>query len=154
MPAQTHGRVRNGFHIQATSAAILRNYNKSPCNNNSNCYKGFCCGKSIQPEGIRPRPCRRGLCSFTPNRGHKRSLALGGIGPRSARIKRAISRRVENRNRMPLGYVPSATRPPASDLNGSWPTAGAICHNSQCPCCLITVTKNHPRNVCLGSCKR
>jgi len=175
MPAQTHGRVRNGFHIFATSSSFKKNLNPPPCDTTDACYKAYCCGPAIQPFGIRPRGCKRGgLCSFTPNRGRKRALALGGVGSRSSTIKRAITRRVENRNQMSVGYVPSATRPRNSAV---WPTANAICKPVgtcsisgydtksactsgggvwtpiSCPCCTITVTKNHPRNVCLGTCQ-
>ena len=152
MPAQTHGRVRNGFHIFANSRGRLTNLNQVPCNTNDACYKAYCCGPAIQPFGIRPRGCKRGgLCAFTPNKGRKRALALGGVGSRSSIIKRAITRRVENRNQMPTGYKPSATY-----LNDE-PTANAICTHTQtgdhCTCCTITMTKNHPRNACLGTCQ-
>jgi len=151
MPAQTHGRVRNGFHIFATSSSIKKNLNPTPCDTNPACDKAYCCGPAIQPLNLNPRSCKRsGLCSFTPNRGRKRALALGGVGSRSAVTKRAISRRVENRNKMSPGYVPSKFPPPRNATE--WPTKNAIC-NQPCPCCLITMTKNHPRNVCLGTCQ-
>ena len=150
MPAQTHSRVRNGFHILANSRGRLTNLNGPPCNTAAQCEKAYCCGPAIQPASSKPRGCRRGLCSFTPNRGRKRALALGGVGSRSAATKRAISRRVENRNKMAAGYVPSATRPRNAT---EWPTKNATC-KTPCPCCLITMTKNHPRNACLGSCAR
>ena len=150
MPAQTHSRVRNGFHILANSRGRLTNLNGPPCNTAAQCEKAYCCGPAIQPLSSKPRGCRRGLCSFTHNRGRKRALALGGVGSRSAATKRAISRRVENRNKMAPGYVPSATRPRNMK---EWPTKNAIC-KTPCPCCLITMTKNHPRNACLGSCAR
>ena len=150
MPAQTHSRVRNGFHILANSRGRLTNLNGPPCNTAAQCEKAYCCGPAIQPTSSKPRGCRRGLCSFTPNRGRKRALALGGVGSRSAATKRAISRRVENRNKMAAGYVPSATRPRNAT---EWPTKNATC-KTPCPCCLITMTKNHPRNACLGSCAR
>ncbi len=150
MPAQTHSRVRNGFHILANSRGRLTNLNGPPCNTAAQCKKAYCCGPAIQPLSSKPRGCRRGLCSFTPNRGRKRALALGGVGSRSAATKRAISRRVENRNKMAAGYVPSATRPRNMK---EWPTKNATC-DTPCPCCLITMTKNHPRNACLGSCAR
>ena len=150
MPAQTHSRVRNGFHILANSRGRLTNLNGPPCNTAAQCEKAYCCGPAIQPTSSKPRGCRRGLCSFTPNRGRKRALALGGVGSRSAATKRAISRRVENRNKMAPGYVPSATRPRNMK---EWPTKNATC-KTPCPCCLITMTKNHPRNACLGSCAR
>ena len=150
MPAQTHSRVRNGFHILANSRGRLTNLNGPPCNTAAQCEKAYCCGPAIQPLSSKPRGCRRGLCSFTHNRGRKRALALGGVGSRSAATKRAISRRVENRNKMAPGYVPSATRPRNAT---EWPTKNATC-KTPCPCCLITMTKNHPRNVCLGSCVR
>ena len=150
MPAQTHSRVRNGFHILANSRGRLTNLNGPPCNTAAQCEKAYCCGPAIQPLSSKPRGCRRGLCSFTPNRGRKRALALGGVGSRSAATKRAISRRVENRNKMAAGYVPSATRPRNAT---EWPTKNATC-KTPCPCCLITMTKNHPRNSCLGSCAR
>ena len=155
MPAQTHGRARNGFHIFATSSSIKKNLNQAPCDTTAACDKSYCCGPAIQPFGMQPRGCKRGgLCSFTPNRGRKRALALGGIGSRSSIIKRAITRRVQNRNQMAVHYVPSATRPRNAKL---WPTANAICKNTQtgnhCTCCTITMTKNHPRNACLGTCQ-
>jgi len=150
MPAQTHSRVRNGFHILANSRGGLTNLNGPPCNTAAQCEKAYCCGPAIQPLSSKPRGCRRGLCSFTHNRGRKRALALGGVGSRSAATKRAISRRVENRNKMAPGYVPSATRPRNMK---EWPTKNATC-DTPCPCCLITMTKNHPRNACLGSCAR
>ena len=150
MPAQTHGRVRNGFHILANSRGRLTNLNKPPCNTDAQCEKAYCCGPAIQPSSSKPRGCRRGLCSFTPNRGRKRALALGGVGSRSSAVKRAITRRVQNRNQMAPGYTPSATRPRNAT---EWPTKNASCETS-CPCCLITMTKNHPRNACLGSCAR
>jgi len=150
MPAQTHGRARNGFHILANSRGRLTNLNQSPCDENAACEKAYCCGPAIQPFNMRPRGCKRGgLCAFIPNRGRKRALALGGVGSRSSTIKRAISRRVENRNQMAPGYVPSATRPRNAT---EWPTKNATC-DTNCPCCLITMTKNHPRNACLGSCQ-
>ena len=99
MPAQTHGRARNGFHIFATSSSFKKNLNPPPCDTTAACNKAYCCGPAIQPSGMQPGGCKRGgLCSFTPNRGRKRALALGGIGSRSSTIKRAITRRVENRN--------------------------------------------------------
>ena len=149
MPAQTHSRVRNGFHILANSRGRLTNLNGPPCNTAAQCEKAYCCGPAIQPVSSKPRGCRKGLCSFTPNRGRKRALALGGVGSRSAATKRAISRRVENRNKMATGYVPSATRPRNAT---EWPTKNATC-KTPCPCCLITMTKNHPRNACMGTCK-
>ena len=94
MPAQTHGRARNGFHIFATSSSFKKNLNPPPCDTAGVCDKSYCCGPAIQPFGIRPRGCKRGLCSFTPNRGRKRALALGGVGSRSSIIKRAITRSV------------------------------------------------------------
>ncbi len=154
MPAQTHGRVRNGFHILANSRGRLTNLNNPPCNTASSCEKAYCCGPAIQPSNSKPRGCRRGLCSFTPNRGRKRALALGGVGSRSSAVKRAITRRVQNRNQMAPGYTPSATQPRnATD----WPTKDAVCTDTQtdgkCACCLITMTKNHPRNACMGTCQ-
>jgi len=154
MPAQTHGRARNGFHILANSRGRSTNLNQAPCDTDAACEKAYCCGPAIQPLGMKPQGCKRGLCSFTPNRGRKRALALGGIGSRSSIIKRAITRRVENRNQMPKNYVPSATRPRNAT---EWPTVNAICKNTQtcdhCTCCTITMTKNHPRNACLGTCQ-
>jgi len=152
MPAQTHGRARNGFHIFATSSSFKKNLNPPPCDTAGVCDKSYCCGPAIQPFGIRPRGCKRGLCSFTPNRGRKRALALGGVGSRSSIIKRAITRRVENRNQMAPGYTPSAIKPRSAR---QWPTANATCKNTptNCACCTITMTKNHPRNACLGSCQ-
>ena len=154
MPAQTHGRVRNGFHILANSRGRLTNLNKPPCNTDAQCEKAYCCGPAIQPSSSKPRGCRRGLCSFTPNRGRKRALALGGVGPRSSIVKRAISRRVQNRNQMAPGYTPSATQPRTMK---QWPTKNAVCTDTQtdgkCACCLITMTKNHPRNACMGTCQ-
>jgi len=144
MPAQTHGRVQNGFHIFANSKGSLINLHGNPCNNVAACEKAFCCGPALQPKNRRPRGCKNGLCSFTPNTGQKRSIALGGIGSRSAIVKRAISRRVQNRNQKPIGYVPSAQRPSSSYVNKSWPTENAICSdtaqtNGGCACCLITL---------------
>ncbi len=176
MPAQTHGRVRNGFHILANSRGRLTNLNKPPCNTDAQCEKAYCCGPAIQPSSSKPRGCRRGLCSFTPNRGRKRALALGGVGSRSSAVKRAITRRVQNRNQMAPGYTPSATQPRNAT---EWPTKNAICEikgycsnpiyttetacndatgavwtpTQPCPCCLITMTKNHPRNACMGTCQ-
>jgi len=153
MPAQTHGRARNGFHILANSRGRLTNLNQSPCDTNAACEKAYCCGPAIQPFGIRPRGCKRGLCSFTPNHGRKRALALGGVGSRSSIIKRAITKRVENRNQMPIHYIPSAIRPRNAT---EWPTVNAICTthpDGHCTCCTITMTKNHPRNACLGTCQ-
>ncbi len=155
MQARTHGRARNGFHMLANSRARLTNLNQAPCDTNAACEKAYCCGPAIPPLNMRPRGCKRGgLCAFTPNRGRKRALALGGVGSRSSTIKRAITRRVENRNQMPKNYVPSATRPRNAT---EWPTVNAICKNTQtgdhCTCCTITMTKNHPRNVCLGTCQ-
>ena len=49
---------------------------------------------------MKPVSCKRGLCSFTSQLGRKRALALGGVGPRSAIIKRAISRRVQTKNQL------------------------------------------------------
>ena len=154
MPAQTHSRVRNGFHILANSRGRLTNLNGPPCNTAAQCEKAYCCGPAIQPVSSKPRGCRRGLCSFTPNRGRKRALALGGVGSRSSAVKRAITRRVQNRNQMSPGYTPSATQPRnATD----WPTKDAVCTDTQtggkCACCLITMTKNHPRNACMGTCQ-
>ena len=150
MPAQTHGRARNGFHILANSRGRLTNLNQAPCDTNAACDKAYCCGPAIQPVGMKPQGCRRGLCSFIPNRGRKRALALGGVGSRSSIIKRAITKRVENRNQMPTGYKPSA-------IYLDEPTANAICTHTQtdghCTCCTITMTKNHPRNACLGTCQ-
>jgi len=158
MPAQTHGRARNGFHIFATSSSRKKNLNPPPCDTTAACDKSYCCGPAIQPFGMQPRGCKRGgLCSFTPNRGRKRALALGGVGSRSSIIKRAITRRVQNRNQMSVGYVPSAPRPNYAYVNTDWPTANATCTHTQtgdhCTCCTITMTKNHPRNACLGSCQ-
>jgi hypothetical protein len=152
MPAQTHSRVRNGFHILANSRGRLTNLNKAPCNTAEACNKAYCCGPALQTQGMRPKGCRKGLCSFTPNTGRKRSLALGGVGSRSSTIKRAITRRVENRNQMPKNYIPSAIQPRGEK---EWPTKNAVCKTEgPCACCTITMTKNHPRNSCLGSCKQ
>jgi len=151
MPAQTHSRVRNGFHILANSRGRLTNLNKGPCNNNDACEKAHCCGPALQPQGMRPQGCKKGLCSLHPNKGRKRSLALGGVGSRSSAIKRAITRRVENRNQMPKNYTPSAIQPRSEKV---WPTKNAVCKTDSCACCTITMTKNHPRNICLGSCNQ
>ena len=61
MPAQTHGRVRNGFHIQAPSRSVSKNLFKPPCDSNPACDRGFCCGTPIQPAGMKPQGCRRGV---------------------------------------------------------------------------------------------
>ena len=152
MPAQTHGRARNGFHILANSRGRSTNLNQAPCDTDAACEKAYCCGPAIQPAGMKPQGCRRGLCSFTHNRGRKRALALGGVGSRSSIIKRVITRRVENRNQMPENYVPSAIKPRNEAF---WPTKNAKCDTAgSCACCTITMTKNHPRNACLGSCKQ
>ena len=144
MPAQTHGRARNGFHILANSRGRLTNLNQAPCDTNAACEKAYCCGTAIQPAGMKPQGCRRGLCSFTHNRGRKRALALGGIGSRSSTIKRAITRRVQNRNQMPAGYEPSATKPRNAK---EWPTKDAVV--SPLPCHHITVPKINDRDVSL-----
>ena len=145
MPAQTHGRARNGFHILANSRGRLTNLNKAPCDTDAACEKAYCCGPAIQPAGMKPQGCRRGLCSFTHNRGRKRALALGGVGSRSSTIKRAITRRVQNRNQMPVGYEPSATKPRNAK---EWPTKDAVV--SPLPCHHITVPKINDRDVSLG----
>jgi hypothetical protein len=46
-------------------------------------------------------------------------------------------------------YEPSASKPRNAT---EWPTKNATC-KTRCACCTITMTKNHPRNACLGSCK-
>jgi len=144
MPAQTHGRTLNGFNIFPKISGKTVNLE---------CEKSFCCGPALQPLNMRPQGRKRGLCSFVRNTGRKRSLALGGIGSRSSATKRAITRRVENRNQMSPLYKPSAIQPRGTDV---WPTKNATCINvkGKCACCLITLTKNHPRNMCLGSCNK
>jgi hypothetical protein len=149
MPAQTHGRARNGFHILANSRGRLTNLNQAPCDTDAACDKAYCCGPAIQTLNSKPRERRRGLCSFTKNCGRDRALALGGIGSRSSTIKRAITRRVENRNQMSPEYEPSASKPRNAT---EWPTKNATC-KTRCACCTITMTKNWSRNACLGSCK-
>ena len=49
MPAQTHGRARNGFHIFATSSSFKKNLNPPPCDTTAACDKSYCCGPAIQP---------------------------------------------------------------------------------------------------------
>ena len=150
MPAQTHSRVRNGFHILANSRGRLINLNKSPCDKNSACEKAYGCGPALQPTNMRPGKCKRGLCAFLPTKGRDRALALGGVGSRSSTVKRAITRRVQNRNQMPTGYTPSATKPKNQT---SWPSKNSTCSINPCACCTITMTKPHPRNACLGGCQ-
>ena len=143
MPAQTHNRVRNGFHILAKSRGRLTNLNKKPCDNNKICEKAYCCGPALQPKGMKPAGCKRGLCSFVPQAGRKRASALGGIGSRSAITKRVISRRVQYKNQMPPGYIPTAQRPTVSYTNKEWPTKNAICKDADthggCACCLTNI---------------
>lgn len=134
MPSQTHGRVRNGFHIFANSKGQSSNLNHSPCDKNSACEKAYCCGPAIQPHSSKPRERTRGLCSFVKNSGRDRALALGGIGSRSSAVKRAITRRVQNRNQKAPGYVPSASQPRNAT---QWPTKNSVCE-VKCSCCITT----------------
>ena len=152
MPIQTHGRVKNGRHILPRNNGQLRNLNNPPCNKNEKCDKDFCCGKSIQPIKIRPVSSKSRLLSFKHKRGRKRASALGGVGSRSAMIKRAISRRVQYKNQMPPGYVPSSQKPNNNMVNQHWPTQNAICKDLSthggCACCVTNIITRNKSGCC------
>ena len=93
MPAQTHGRVRNGFDIFPKSKSVSKNNHKGKCANNKSCEKGFCCGKPLQPNKMQPSSSFRRLISSS--RDHRKKATNVVIG-RSAAAKRAIARRACN----------------------------------------------------------
>ena len=91
MPAQTHGRVRNGFNIQPRAKVISKNLKKPPCNNNSKCETAHACGKPLQPLKMRPS----GLTRFRVSSGcHNSKKSSNVVIGRSAAAKRAINKRV------------------------------------------------------------
>ena len=104
MPALTHGRVKNGFNQY--SRIINMKTAKDPKTGRS--Y--MCCatgGKAILPTKYNnySNGCFKGNCRVPTGTisNIDRSIASGGIGSRSFATKRAIARRVQNRNQLPKG---------------------------------------------------
>ena len=94
MPALTHGRVVNGFNQYARSIT----YSKKKCGG-----PGICCGKPLQPTKYNVYTKGRNSSRIRNRENPKtdRAISLGGIGSRSFGTRRAIARRVQNRNQMP-----------------------------------------------------
>ena len=98
MPAQTHGRVYNGFNIypRKTRYAQPRCPPAPGQVKQTECYqKALCCGTPIQPTGRRPSKCRNTLCRV-PTGIESRKFASTTVIGRSTAAKRAIGRRVAN----------------------------------------------------------
>ena len=98
MPAQTHGRVYNGFNIypRKTRYAQPRCPPAPGQVKQTECYqKALCCGTPIQPTGRRPSKCRNTLCRV-PTGNESRKFASTTVIGRSTAAKRAIGRRVAN----------------------------------------------------------
>ena len=164
MPALTHGRVRNGFNQYARSVTYSQsscegpNREKLPCcrkklqKQPTPCggQKNFCCGKPITPFKIIHNGCITNNCRVpkgTTTR--KRAMASGGVGSRSFSVRRAIGRRVQNRNQVPLNSGRTThQRVTQKGLNlatGVRNAYGAECENTSCECCLPTLPIPTPR---------
>ena len=164
MPALTHGRVRNGFNQYARTVTFAQSKCKgsngeplpcckkktqqqpTPCGG----QKNFCCGRPLQPFSVINKGCLTSKCRIphgTTTR--KRAMASGGIGSRSFSVRRAIGRRVQNRNQFPLHYPLNAKKPATQkglNLNTGVRNAyGAECANTACECCLPTLPVPAPR---------
>lgn len=166
MPALTHGRVRNGFNQYARTVTYAQNTCKGPGGENLPCcktktqqqpascggQKNFCCGKPIQPFkfSLPTKGCHGGSCRIPRGTGtRKRAMAAGGVGSRSFGVKRAIGRRVQNRNQFPLNYGLNSKKPPTqkgfNPRTGVRNTFGAECEQNACGCCLPTLPVPAPR---------
>lgn len=91
MPAQTHGRVINGFDIFSRNKSVSINYYTGKCSTKKKCEKGVCCGKPLQPFNLKPKSTFRRLQTSQYESRKKASNVVIG---RSAAAKRAISKRV------------------------------------------------------------
>ena len=155
MPALTHGRTKNGFNQYARTISFgqLRCKNKTNGEILNKCQKGLCCGTPIQPVkyGNFSR-CSRGLCRVPNTTGNRdRAIASGGVGSRSFGNRRAIGRRVQTRNQLPLGShknrYSSSTEAGYNPRTGVTNTFGAECEEDGCAsCCLPTQPIPAPRN--------
>jgi len=98
MPAQTHGRVYNGFNIYPRKTRFAQPRCPPPPQQvgQEQCYqKALCCGTPIQPSNRRPSRCRSTLCRATSGNESRKFASTTVIG-RSTAAKRAIGRRVAN----------------------------------------------------------
>jgi len=165
MPALTHGRVKNGFNLFPRTITYAQrsckdaNGNSLPCCNNklqqqpTPCggQKSFCCGRPIQPNSLLNKG---GLTTNsrvpTGPATRKRAISSGGVGSRSFSVRRAIGRRVQNRNQFPKGYGLNDRKPPTKkglDIQtGIKNSFGAECEKNACACCLPTQPVPAPRN--------
>jgi hypothetical protein len=157
MPALTHGRVKNGFNqFPRTISFGSRKCKDKSGNTLERCQKAVCCGKPIQPTKykISSKTCNRGLCRV-PSRTtatRDRAIATGGIGSRSFGTKRAIARRVNTRNQLPLGSSKWWRAAPITKgfdkRSGMTYAFGDECKKSTCnDCCLPTFPSVNPINV-------
>jgi hypothetical protein len=153
MPALTHGRTKNGFNQYARTISFgqLR-CKKENGETRNHCLKGLCCGTPIQPikYGNFSR-CSRGLCRVPTTTGNRdRAIASGGVGSRSFGNRRAIGRRVQTRNQLPLGSDKNQYFSPTiagyNPRTGVTNTFGAECEAPGCGCCLPTQPIPAPRN--------
>ena len=157
MPALTHGRVKNGFNLYSRTITYAQNSCKDANGNILSCcldrnhppsiapcggQKDLCCGKPIIPSKYNYSN-GGGLCRVPKGPSTRdRALASGGVGSRSFAVKRAIGRRVQNRNQVPKGSTSelkfvSSTK--GFDFStGVTTTFGAECPITPCACCLPT----------------
>ena len=104
MPALTHGRVINGFNLLSRTIT----YGQQKCDKDrkegESCQqKELCCGKSLQPSGLKPRNSLVTRVSSKPSNQKWASTALTG---RSFAAKRAIARRVGQQRRIKVEGLP------------------------------------------------
>ena len=162
MPALTHGRVRNGFNQYARSVTYAQSSCKGPNGEQLACckkklqqqpvacggQKNFCCGRPITPFKIINNGCITSHCRVphgTTTR--KRAMASGGVGSRSFSVRRAIGRRVQNRNQVPVGTHLQSV-PTIKGFNprtGIRSFYGDECEKTSCGCCLPTLPVPAPR---------
>jgi len=164
MPALTHGRVRNGFNQYARSVTYSQESCKGPNGEQLACckkklqqqptscggQKNFCCGRPLQPFKIINTGCLTNKCRIPHGTTTRtRAIASGGVGSRSFSVRRAIGRRVQNRNQLPLGsHLHTGVVPTQKGLNpntGVRNAYGAECEKSSCECCLPTLPIPTPR---------
>lgn len=170
MPALTHGRVRNGFNQYARSVTYAQDSCKGkngetleccnkrlPRQQHVNCggQKNFCCGKPIQPTKYNnsSKSCIRGNCRVPTRESgeRKRAIVTGGVGSRSFGTRRAIARRVQNRNQVPKNsnkwWQAPVTTKGLNEKTGVIYSFGDECDKTNCECCLPTFPSTNPINV-------
>jgi len=157
MPAQTHGRVYNGFNIYARNVR----YGASRCpTTNGQRKKGIpcggqpavCCGSPIQPTKQILAKCGRTACRTCCSGKGSRKFASTTIVGRSWGAKRAIARRV-------AGCRPKTCRASRNNLITACKSTTECTNSAEtapcelaCCCLMPTQTITQPVTACNGVC--